>query len=145
MATVQSIAQAIADVAATIDGVDQTSIDDYLPSIKTQSIACLVLPFGQTDTVTLSDFGPNTAAFTHRIKVEFWIKHVQGKAANTMQRAREIFRLAVIALINADGTGYTLSPDLRIEGNVEQGFLTVESMPYLVATLYVPVLNEEDL
>lgn len=145
MATVQSIAEAIQTQMATISGVDYTSVDDYLPSIKTQSIACLVLPFGQTDTVTLSDFGPNTAAFTHRIKVEFWVKHVQGKANNTMQRAREIFRLAVFALLAGDGTGYTLSPDLRIEGNVEQGFLTVESMPYLVATLYVPVLNEEDL
>lgn len=143
MATVTSIATALQTALDTLAAVDQSSISDFLPPLTTQSVALCIVPMQQETSAEFEDLSGSTLVYTHRIPCEFWVKHVQGAVATTHQRAREINHDAIKVLAQSDGTGYTLSFDFAFEAQVSDQFVEVGNNPYLVATLIVPVRNEE--
>ena len=76
----------------------------------------------------------------HRIPIEFWVKH-DGKPATTMQRARDVGAAALLALVAADGTGYTLNYSESVTFAVDPGLTTINSVSWLVANMTVAVIE----
>lgn len=143
MATVSSIASAIATVVDGVTGVDYASSTDYMPGVQTQSIAALVVPMSQASSGDIHmTLAGGKVEMVHRLPVEFWVKHAQGSASTTMQRAANIGTLAIAALLASDGSGYSLAPGSTFEETIDNTFIEVGGQPYLVATLIVPVRNE---
>jgi hypothetical protein len=79
---------------------------------------------------------------TYRLPVEFWCKHTPGAQATVMERARDASTLAMIALLNSDGSGYQLSEDVGFEERIDPTFVQHGNADWLVATLIVPIINE---
>lgn len=140
MATVASIADAINVQLLALDDVDFVSTDNFLPAIETRKVAALTLPFSMESTTRFISLGGYL--FIHRIRTEFWVKHVQGKESETMAYAQDIGRKAVNRLIANDGTGYTLHRTEPFEFQVDQGMLQDNSLPWLVCVLVTPVQDD---
>ena len=142
MSTVTSIAAAIASVLDALAWVDKASASEYLPSAANASVCAFVVPYNQETTVVPDSLGGASITLRHVLTVEFWIQHRGGQAAATMQAARDAGTLAIAALIDADGAGYTLERDLAFSERVDPAPVEHLNMPWLVATLRVPVENE---
>lgn len=144
MATVTSIATALKTTLLNgLSDVDYASIDEFLPPIKTRKVALIIVPNGQETSIRFESLAATTLHFTHRIPCEFWVKHTQGDAATTQQRARDIARLAAVELAQNDGSSYDLDFDLAVESQIADQYIEVGGVPFLVVTLLVPVTNSE--
>lgn len=141
MATVSSIAAAIATQMEGLSFVDKASSIEFLPSAVNVNCVAFVVPFGQQTTAAYVSFGSGVSLST-TLTVEFWIQHRNGNAAATMTTARDAAALAIRRLVDNDGTGYVLTPDARFEERIESAFVTHASVPWLIASLRVPVENE---
>jgi hypothetical protein len=118
--------------------VDYTSQTEYFPAIQTGNTALLAMPFGTTTTVRYLN-RPSRMVLAHRIPFRFWIKHVQGAPAATMAAAFDLGIKAVRVLQDHDNTDFLLTPGVEIEYVVDANLTEVHDLPWLVATLRVPV------
>lgn len=125
-------------IDAGVADVDTTSSTDFTPAITTRSVAALSPAFELASSFEWDTLGINEIVATHRIPVEFWVKH-DGKPAATMQRARDVGASALSALVNNDGAGYELAFDSPVTFTVDPGLTTVNSLSWLVATMFVSV------
>jgi hypothetical protein len=142
MATVSAIVTAMATALNKLAWIDTVSTDDFVPAVTVSSVACMIVPFEQETAVTLDSLDADAAVMVHRITVEFWVKHAQGQAAITMQKARDAGTLAIIQLMADDGTGYVLARDVTFAERIEPAFVTHANTPWLIASLVVPIENE---
>lgn len=142
MATVTSITNAVVAVIGALSWVDKASADEFVPSAANTTCSAFVVPFGQETRVLPDVLDENVITLTHWLTIEFWIQHKNGAAATTMQMARDAGALAIAALIDHDGSGYTIARDYAFEERVEPQFVTHMGVPWLVAALRVPVENE---
>lgn len=142
MATVTSIAGAIVAVLDALTWVDAASANEYLPGAAAANCCAFVVPYGQETRALPDSLDPDTMVLVHTLTVEFWIQHKQGAASTTMQRARDAGTLAIAALIEHDGTGYTLARDYGFDERIDPAPVTHLGVPWLVSSLRVPVENE---
>lgn len=142
MATVTTIATAIKTQLLALSDVDYASVSEFAPAISSATVAAFVVPFEQESNGEFLDLAGTSLLVRHRIRCEFWVKHTQGAVATTMQLARDICTLAMIGLMQTDGTGYDLDTESAFDEIVSDTFVQVDSVPYLVAALVVPVRNE---
>ena len=97
MGSVTNIAQALVDVCVDyLSDVDYGSVSDFYPAVQTQKIAVIALPFAQASTSEPESFGTGELVMIHRLRLEFWVKHTQGTADATMQRARDVATEAAV-------------------------------------------------
>jgi hypothetical protein len=141
MATVTEIAQAIADTLETLSWVDAAAIDTFYPAVEGVACVALVVPFEQEASSAPVDIMGSLHRVTMRIPVEFWIKHISGNQAETMQRGRDAGTLAMIGLLQNDGDGYNLSADIGFEERVD-GLVQHGNVNWLRVSLMVPIENE---
>jgi len=120
--------------------VDTVSSNDFTPAITTASVAALSPAFDLETTFTWESLSSLEITVTHRVPIEFWVKH-DGKPAQTMQRARNVGASAVTALVLSDGTGYTLAFDEAVSFAVDPGLVTINSVSWLVANMTVTVIE----
>ena len=118
--------------------VDTVSSSDFAPAITTTKVAALSPAFELESSFTWDTMSATDIVVTHRIPIEFWVKH-DGKPAATMQRARDIGASALSALVDNDGTGYDLVFEEPVSFSVDPGLTTVNSLSWLVATMFVSV------
>lgn len=142
MSTVSSIAAAIARAIDSLSFVTYASATEFLPSATNANCAAFVVPFGQETSALPDSFNPDAMTLVHTLTVEFWVKHTQGKASDTMTTARDAGALAIAKLIDQDGTGYTLARGYEFTERVEQQFVTHMGVPWLISSLRVSVENE---
>jgi len=126
----------LATINAAVADVDTVSSSDFTPAIGTAGIAALSPAFELASSFEWDTLGINEIVATHRIPVEFWVKH-DGKPATTMQRARDVGAAALLALVAADGTGYTLNYSEAATFTVDPGLTTINSVSWLVANMTV--------
>ena len=141
MATVSTIVTALGVALDKLTWIDAVSTTEFLPAV-TVSCAAIIVPFGQETTAGADDLSGATAVLTHRITVEFWVKHVQGAAGTTMQVARDAGTKAIAQLLIDDGIGYVIARDMPFTETVEPAFVTHANVPWLIASLTIPVENE---
>ena len=142
MTVTSSIVNALLSAINTaVSDVDSVSSSDFTPAITTARIAALSPAFELESRFTWETLDVFAVTVTHRVPIELWIKH-DGKSAATMQRARDIGVAAMAALVTADGTGYTLVYDEPVSFTVDPGITTVNSLAWLVATMFVSVRDE---
>jgi len=128
----------LAVILADIADVDTVSSSDFTPAITMAKVAALSPAFELESSFTWEALSDDGIVVTHRIPIEFWVKH-DGKPAATMQRARDIGASALSALVNNDGAGYELAFDSPVTFTVDPGLTTVNSLSWLVATMFVSV------
>ena len=134
-----SIADAmLSAINAAIADVDTVSSTEFTPAITTAKIAALSPAFDLESRFQWETFDGAEVVVIHRIPIEFWVKH-DGKTTNTMTRARNIGTDAINALVAADGTGYELLFDDPVTFAVDPAFVTINSVAWLVATMFVSV------
>ena len=142
MADVSDITSAIATVLDGLTWVSEASDTTFQPGVTVASCAALVVPFGQESVSTPVDVAGSYHRVVYRIPVEFWCKHTSGDQATTMQVARDAGTLAMAALLGADGSGYSIAPDVGFEERIEAAFVQHGNANWLIATLIVPIENE---
>ena len=128
----------LAVILADVADVDTVSSSDFAPAITTARVAALSPAFELESSFTWETMSGAEIVVTHRVPVEFWVKH-DGKPATTMQRARDIGASALSALVANDGTGYELVFSEPVSFSVDPGMTTVNSLSWLVATMFVSV------
>ena len=134
-----SIANAmLSAINAAVADVDTVSSTEFTPAITTAKIAALSPAFDLESRFQWETFDGGEVVCIHRVPIEFWVKH-DGKTTNTMTRARDIGSSAIAALVAADGTGYELLFDDPVTFSVDPAFTTVNSVAWLVATMFVSV------
>jgi hypothetical protein len=134
-----SIANAmLSAINAAIADVDTVSSTEFTPAITTQKIAALSPAFDLESRFQWETLDGAEVIVIHRIPLEFWVKH-EGVTTNTMTRARDIGASAINALVAADGTGYELLFDDPVTFAVDPAFVTINSVAWLVATMFVSV------
>lgn len=128
----------LAVILADVADVDTVSASDFTPAITTAKVAALSPAFELESSFTWEALDGGEIVVTHRIPIEFWVKH-DGKPETTMQRARDIGAAALAALVDNAGTGYELAFDNPVSFTVDPGLTTVNSLSWLVATMFVSV------
>lgn len=125
-------------INAAVADVDSVSSSDFTPAITTAKIAALSPAFEVESRFVWESMSASEIVAVHRVPIEFWVKH-DGRPAATMQRARDIGASALAALVSADGTGYELVFDDPVTFSIDPGLTTVNSLSWLVATMFVSV------
>lgn len=147
MATVDSIATAlVAALTAEIAEIDESSILSHVPAITTQSIALIVTPLGHGDEAFIYSYG--WVHSVHNLRVQFWVRYVPGNEAASVPLARNICHRAIMALVEHDGTGYTLAAagDAQaMTGQVSDVLHDAGGNLYFRATLNVPCMQKESV
>ena len=141
MATVSSIAAAIATQLDALSWVDNASSTNYLPAVANVTCVAFVVPFDQESTVVQESLSANVT-MVHQLTVEFWVQVKTSAVATAMATAQDAGTLAMAKLINMDGTGYTLDAELGFSERIEPAPVTHVGVPWIVAALRVPVRNE---
>ena len=141
MATVSSIASAIATQLDALSFVDSASADGYLPAAASVTCVAFVIPFDQETTSDFEVMG-GTVTLRHILTVEFWTQIKTGATASAMATARDASALAIAKLITMDGTGYDLEPDIPFQERIYPAPVTHAGVPWFVTSLRVPVRNE---
>lgn len=119
--------------------VDTVSQSEFMPSITTAAVACLAVPFSYQAIGNWETLGGDMR-IVHRVQLEFWVKHINGKAATTAEYAMNVGTKAMRALIDADGTGYELDYE-SMEYSVDANPVTVNNFPWVVGTLTVGIVT----
>lgn len=96
MSTITPIVTAIKTILDPLADIDESSINSYLPSIKTRKVALIIPPMGMAGTVG-APVGRRTR-LVHQIPCEFWVRVTGGDQADMMQRGREICLTAAAEL-----------------------------------------------
>lgn len=146
---ITQIANAITAVlTAAMPEIDASSVDDFLPAVATEDTALILPVFGQRSEFGTYNLSAGTNYQAHRLRVELWVKHL-GNVADTTGRTRERISQAVRALRTTpdlnlgdsfdvsyfDGRNY----DPTIEASVADEPIEVAGVPFILATLIVPV------
>ena len=129
----------LSTINTALTEVDVVSQSEFMPSITTNGVACLAVPLGYQAIGTWETLG-GTLRIVHRIQLEFWVKHVNGKAATTAEYAMNVGTKAMRALIDGDGTGYELDYE-SMEYAVDANPVTVNNLPWIVGNLTVGVVT----
>jgi hypothetical protein len=140
-------------ILAALPGVDVASAEMYSPPLETAKIALLIVPFGQSGTMQYGMIGRYSYIHAHRIPCQFWVKSDLDQRDASVTLARDI-ALSAMRLIAVDPTlrGTVLQLGSSLLGNLgEIGqydirplFEESSQVPYVVATLYVPVEIREE-
>ena len=123
--------------------VDYTSQTEYYPAIATANTALLAMPFGAQTTGRYMS-RPTRMVLNHRIPFRLWIKHIQGAPATTMAAAFDLGGKAIRVLQDHDNTDFLLTPGADIEYTVDANLTEVHDLPWIVATLRVPVQTYQE-
>ena len=153
MTTLTDVANALKTILSALPDVDQSSTTSYRPHITTQKVTLLIVPFGQSGTMQYGMVGRYSYIHAHRIPCQFWVKSDLSQRDAGITRARDIV-LAAMRLVAADPTlgGTVLELGSSLLGNQGQIgqydilplFDERDQIPYIVATLYVPVEIREE-
>lgn len=153
MSTVTQICDALIARLRTLPDVDQYSRDVYLPLIDSQRICLIIPPLGQQTQVWTQTARRAPLFQSHRIRCEFWCKLDSGKVPEVLSRAREIGLLAIRSLLSEPTLGGVVqsvghfgpgSNQMSIECDVAETPVVASKVPYLVATVIVPVTDYAD-
>lgn len=153
MSTVTQICDALIMRLKHLPGVDQTSRDTYLPAIESEHISLIIPPLGQQTQVWTLTARRNPVFQSHRIRCEFWVKLDTGNMALTLERTREIGLWAIRDLLAEPTLGGMVqsvghfgpnSNQMSIECDVAETPVLASKVPYLVATVIVPVTDFAD-
>jgi hypothetical protein len=148
MTTLTDVASALKTLLVTgLSDVDYSSITEYSPPLRTQKIALLIVPFGQSGMMQYGMLGRESYIHAHRLPVQFWVKGDLSRVDTGIQRARDIV-LSALRVIAADPSigGTVLQLGSSLLGNlgeigrydIQPLFNERDQIPYIVATLYVP-------
>lgn len=143
------IADAIeAVLTAAMPEIDASSANDFLPAVSTVDTALILPVFGQQSEFGTYNLNAGSNYQSHRLRVELWIKH-QGDVSDTTERTRVRIAQAVRALRTTPdldlGDSYEVSYfdgrnyDPTIEASVADEPIEVAGVPFILATLIVPV------
>lgn len=151
--TLTDVANALKTILSALPDVDQSSTTSYRPHITTAKVTLLIVPFGQSGTMQYGMVGRYSYIHAHRIPCQFWVKSDLSQRDAGITRARDIV-LAAMRLVAADPTlgGTVLELGSSLLGNQGQIgqydilplFDERDQIPYIVATLYVPVEIREE-
>jgi hypothetical protein len=147
------VANALKTILSALPDVDQSSTTSYRPQITTQKVTLLIVPFGQSGIMQYGMVGRYSYIHAHRIPCQFWVKSDLSQRDAGITRARDIV-LAAMRLLAVDPTlgGTVLELGSSLLGNQGQIgqydilplFDESSQVPYIVATLYVPVEIREE-
>ena len=137
------VAALLAHFAADLVEVDYTSQTEYFPAILTSNTALLAMPLGAQTTGSYLN-RPSKMVLRHRVPLRFWIKHVQGNQAVTMAAAFNLGSKAIRVLQDYDNTDYLLTPGADIEYTVDNSLTEVHELPWVTATLRIPVTTYQE-
>lgn len=153
MSSLTDVANALVTILSVLPDVDVSSVTSYTPPITTKKAALLIVPFGQTGSMKFGMIGRYSLIHAHRIPCQFWVKSDLSQRDAGIQRARDIV-LSALRLVAADPTllGTVLQLGSTLLGNAgEVGQYEIrplfderDQIPYIVATLYVPVEIREE-
>lgn len=141
--TITTIADAIKTELLTLTEVDYASATEFTPPISTQSVACLVVPFGQRGETSALSLSNNQIVGVYRIPVEFWVKHIQGAPGTSMTLVRDIGMKAMKQLLGSSSTAFVVDNDTPFEEDVNDTPVEVGGQPYFISRLLVPVWVQE--
>lgn len=141
MATVSSIAAAIATQLGALSWVNEASATSYVPATAGKQVCAFVIPFDQTTSAEVTNLDGDIT-LRHVLTVEFWTQINSSKIADAMTTARNAGALAITALVQYDGSGYELEAPLRFEERIYPEPVTHAGVPWIVTLLRVPVVNE---
>lgn len=153
MSTVTQICDALITRLAALPNVDQCSRDVYLPLIESQRICLIIPPLGQQTQVWTQTARRTPLFQSHRIRCEFWVKLDSGNMAATLAMTREIGLLAIRSLLDEPTLGGVVqsvghfgpgSNQMSIECDVAETPVVASKVPYLVATVIVPLTDFAD-
>jgi hypothetical protein len=143
MSTITQICTQIKTLLDTLPAIDQSSLDGFLPPVRTQKVALVIPPMGMRGNVG-APVGRKTR-LVHRIPCEFWVKVDTGDLAACMQRGREICLDAAAELQASLTLGGAVTYLGEGEGSVpfdwavEDQVLQVNNVAFIRATLFVTV------
>ena len=140
MGSVTDIAQAVVDVLLTHADVEYGSVSDFAPAVQAQKSPCWLSHLARVRRANRRQWTQTMVTLTHRLRIEFWCKHTQGKTADTSQRARDIATEAIALLMVNDGEGYEPSTG-PFEETIDPALVQFNQASWLVSTLTVPVRN----
>ncbi len=146
---ITAIAEAVTDVlTAAMPQIDASSANDFLPAVATADTALILPVFGQRSEFGTYNLQSGANYQSHRLRVELWVKHL-GDVAATTGRTRERISQAVRALRTTPDLGLGDSVDVSyfdgrnydptIEASVADEPIEVAGVPFILATLIVPV------
>lgn len=141
MATVSSIAAAIASQLGALSWVSEASSTSYAPATAGKAVCAFVIPFDQETTAEPANLDGDLL-LRHTLTVEFWTQIKSSNIGAAMTTARDAGTLATIALVQNDGDGYNLDAPLRVQERIYGEPVTHAGVPWIVSALRVPVLNE---
>ena len=141
MATVSSIAAAIATQLGALSFVNAASATSYLPAVATVTCVAFVIPFDQESTAEVRNLDGDIA-LRHILTVEFWTQIKNNNIAAAMTTARDAGALAITALVQNDGDGYTLASDIGFRERIYSEPVTHANVPWIITALRVAVDNE---
>lgn len=135
-------------LTAAMPEIDASSVYEFLPAVATEDTALIVPVFGQQSEFGTYNLNAGANYQSHRLRIELWVKHL-GSVPDTTARTRERISQAVRALRTTpdlnlgdsfdvsyfDGRNY----DPTIEASVADEPIEVAGVPFILATLIVPV------
>jgi hypothetical protein len=141
MATVSSIASAIATQLGALTFVNAASATSYLPAVASVTCVAFVVPFDQETRAEVRSLDGDIT-LRHTLTVEFWTQVRNDRIADAMTTARDAGALAITRLVQYDGTGYTLSADIPFQERILPEPVKHVNVPWVITILRVPVENE---
>lgn len=141
MATVTSIAAAIASQLSALSFVDKASATEYTPALASVTCVAFVIPFDQETSAEVRNLDGDIA-LRHVLTVEFWTQIKNNRVSDAMTTARDAGALAIAALVTNDGTGYTLASDIGFRERIYSEPVMHAGVPWIITALRVPVDNE---
>lgn len=141
MATVTSIAAAIADQLAHLPFVDDASASEYVPAAASVTCVAFVVPFDQESNAEVLNL-EGDILLRHILTVEFWTQIRTNDIATAMATARDAGAQAITRLVRYDGAGYALDRSVAFQERIDPAPVTHVGVPWLVTMLRVPVENE---
>jgi hypothetical protein len=122
--------------------VDKASSTEYIQAATgVRTCAAFVVPYDQETTAEYVSFG-DTVTLRHTFTVEFWCPLNTAAPGTAFTTARDAGYLAMVKLLDKDGTGYVLDRNIQFRERVSPEPVIVANVPWLVNILRVPVENE---
>lgn len=138
MATITSIADALAAVIDSGTTADYISVDSFLPTTQTTGFAVVIVPFAQETLARFDTFDADSMLAQHRIAIEVWTRYKPDNVASTMDTAREAALNVLKAVYGSDGSGYTLAREQEATARTEDAFREIATgMVFLVTKVGV--------
>lgn len=137
----------VATLTSSVDMLDCASIDNYLPAIRSDKVGLIAVGTGHETEITAATM--TLVQYAHRMRLQLWVKLVQGGEAAANDTARDIGYLCMRSLIEHDGDGYALAlEDGRgaiMSYEVDQQVVSAGGQAYIIGTLTVPVWQIEEV